>query len=95
MVASLLKIVTTRNSICDNLVVFPKSGYICCIMYLHYHKQLRSLLIVSRIITWGLTRMMKDLRSTYVDRAIDSCNVERYQVPTHPHYNTAVGINNT
>ena len=34
------------------------------------------MLIVSWIITWGLTRVMKDLKSTYVDRAIDSCNVK-------------------
>ena len=33
------------------------------------------MLIVSRIIARGLTRVMKDLKSTYVDRAIDSCNV--------------------
>ena len=29
MVASILKIVITRNTICDNLVGFPKSGHIC------------------------------------------------------------------
>ena len=34
------------------------------------------MLIVSWIIAWGLTRVMKDLKSAYVDRAIDSCNVE-------------------
>ena len=28
MVASILKIVITRNTICDNLVGFPKSGHI-------------------------------------------------------------------
>ena len=27
MVASILKIVITRNTICDNLVGFPKSGH--------------------------------------------------------------------
>ena len=27
MVASILKIVITRNTICDNLVSFPKSGH--------------------------------------------------------------------
>ena len=29
MVASILKIVVTRNAICDNLVGFPKSGHKC------------------------------------------------------------------
>ena len=29
MVASILKIVITQNTICDNLVGFPKSGHIC------------------------------------------------------------------
>ena len=53
------------------------------------------MLIVSWIIAWGLTRVMKDFKSACVDRAIDSCNVKGYQVPTHPHYNTAIGINNT
>ena len=28
MVASILKIIITRNTICDNLVSFPKSGHI-------------------------------------------------------------------
>ena len=28
MVASILKTVITRNTICDNLVSFPKSGHI-------------------------------------------------------------------
>ena len=27
------------------------------------------MLVVSRMIAWGLTRMMKDLKSTYVNRA--------------------------
>ena len=34
------------------------------------------MLVVSRIIAWGLTKVMKDLKSPYVHRAIDSCNVE-------------------
>ena len=35
MVASILKIVITRNTICDNLVGFPKSGHIYeCMHYL-------------------------------------------------------------
>ena len=53
------------------------------------------MLIVSQTIAWGLTRVIKDLKSTNVNRDIDSCNVERYQVPTHPHYNTTVGISNS
>ena len=28
------------------------------------------MLIVSQIIAWGLTRVMKDVKSTYVDRAM-------------------------
>ena len=31
MMASILKIVITRNTICDNLVGFPKSGHIIII----------------------------------------------------------------
>ena len=33
MVASVLKNVITRNTICDNLVGFPKSGHICMLIY--------------------------------------------------------------
>ena len=37
MVASILKIVIIRNTICDNLVGFPKSGHILHgYTYLHY-----------------------------------------------------------
>ena len=33
--ASILKIVITRNTICDNLVGFPKLGHICiCFQFL-------------------------------------------------------------
>ena len=31
MVASILKILITRNTICDNLVGFPKSGHVCAL----------------------------------------------------------------
>ena len=29
MVASIIKIIVSQNTICDNLVSFPKSGHIC------------------------------------------------------------------
>ena len=34
MAASILKIVITRNTICDNLVGFPKSGHISIYRYI-------------------------------------------------------------
>ena len=34
MAASILKIVITRNTICDNLVSFPKSGHISIYRYI-------------------------------------------------------------
>ena len=33
MVASILKIVITRNTVCDNLVGFPKSGHNYILLY--------------------------------------------------------------
>ena len=40
MVASILKIVITRNTICDNLVGFPKSGHICRLLFVNNYSQL-------------------------------------------------------
>ena len=66
---------------------------------LYYHKQLRSMLMVPRIITWGLRQeWWKDLKSTYcnnIDRTIEfmQCGV----IPganTSTLYNTTIGIRN-
>ena len=41
MVASILKIIITRNTNCDNLVGFPKSGHIYMYIYIYIYIYIR------------------------------------------------------